>query len=77
MMVPKRASRRRRLAHRFKHVTHFRLIETKAPKVPQRIQHLTDVAGHSESTQNLGVNVRCGEESLVIRQLNQWCSGVT
>ena len=30
-----------------------------------------------ESTKNLGVNVRSGEGSLVIHQLNQWCSDVT
>ena len=31
----------------------------------------------SESTKNLGVKMRSGEGSLVIHQLNQWCSDVT
>ena len=33
--------------------------------------------GNRESTKYLVVNVRSGEGSLVIHQLNQWCSGVT
>ena len=63
---------RRRSQREAGHITQARLVQ-----VAGRLQTRDWKKDSEGSTKNLGDNVHCGEENLVIHRLNQWYSGVT